>query len=110
MNLQQPSPDIFKVIADPTRRAILDVLQDQQLPVSKICNQFALTQGAVSQHLKILREVDLVKVTKAGRQRLYSANPLPLLQVFEWLLHYQKFWPNRLDALGDYMQRAEDEA
>jgi DNA-binding transcriptional ArsR family regulator len=109
MSLSKSSPDIFKVIADPTRRAILDALQDRPLSVTEICGQFSLTQGAVSQHLKILRDVDLVTVTKAGRQRLYSADPLPLLEVFEWLLHYRRFWPKRLDALGDYLDSMKDD-
>ena len=108
MSSDNTSPDIFKVIADPTRRAILDVLRDRQQSVNEICSQFSLTQGAVSQHLKILRDFDLVIVTKAGRQRLYSANPIPLLEVFDWLLHYRGFWPNRLNALDDYLERTKD--
>lgn len=110
MLLQNSSTDIFKAIADPTRRAILDLLSEQQLSVNEICSQFALTQGAVSQHLKILRDLDLVVVTKVGRQRLYAANPLPLLEVFAWLSHYHRFWPDHLDALGAYLERSETQA
>lgn len=107
MLLQDSSADIFKAIADPTRRAMLDLLRDQQLSVNEICSRFALTQGAVSQHLKILRDFDLVVVTKVGRQRLYAANPWPLLEVFTWLSHYHRFWPDHLDALGDYLERTK---
>lgn len=109
MILQNSSQDIFKAIADPTRRAMLDLLSEQQLSVTEICRHFALTQGAVSQHLKVLRDFELVKVTKVGRQRLYTANPRPLLEVFQWLSHYHHFWPDRLEALDDYLERTKDQ-
>ncbi len=104
------NPDIFRAIVDPTRRAILHALQRQTLQVSEICGLFSLTQGAVSQHLKILRDAELVRVTKDGRRRRYEINPLPLLEVFHWVMHYHRFWPNRLDRLEAYLDGQQDEA
>lgn len=94
---------VLNVIVDPTRRAILDALREQNLFVNEICEHFLLTQGAVSQHLKVLRDVDLVRVKRVGRRRLYEANPLPLLELFQWVAHYQSFWPKKLDRLGNYL-------
>lgn len=101
--------DVFRVIVDPTRRAILDLLKDEPFSVMDICTHFSMTQGAISQHLKILRDADLVHVTRQGRRRLYAANPLPLLEVFHWLSHYQRFWPKSMDRLEKYLDENADE-
>jgi len=101
--------DVFAAIADPTRRAILERLTSGELPVMALAQQFDVTLSAVSQHIRILREVGLVEARKAGRERVYRLNAEPLKAVAEWTRYYEPFWRSRLDALGEYLERqAED--
>ncbi len=98
--------DVFHAIADTTRRAILDLLLHAgEKPVNSLCEQFDMTQPAVSQHLRVLRTAGLVSERRLGRQRLYSLASEPLKEVSEWIEQYERFWQARLDALGDYMDR-----
>jgi DNA-binding transcriptional ArsR family regulator len=98
------STDIFQAIADPTRRALLDKLRNGEQPVKQLAEPFNMTMPAISQHLQILCEVGLVQVRKAGRQRLYRLNPEPLKEVSDWIINYEEFWQDKLDALGKYLE------
>ena len=98
------STDIFQAIADPTRRALLDQLRNGEQPVKQLAEPFNMTLPAISQHLQILCEAGLVQVRKAGRQRLYRLNPEPLKEVSDWVNHYDQFWQEKLDALGNYLE------
>ena len=100
-----PQPDVFRALADPTRRAILDQLRASERSVNEIADSFRLTQPAVSQHLRILLIVGLVRVRSAGRQRFYQLNAVLLKEVYDWVSHYETFWNERLDALGEYMEK-----
>lgn len=91
--------DVFQAIADPTRRAIIDLLANQQLPVNEVAGNFEMSRPAVSKHLKILDECGLVVIRKEGRKRLYRSDPRKLQEVAEWTARYQKFWTQKLDAL-----------
>ncbi len=91
--------DVFQAIADPTRRAIIDLLAEQQLPVKEVASNFEMSRPAVSKHLKILDECGLVIIRKKGRKRLYRSNPRKLREVAEWTSRYRKFWTQKLDAL-----------
>jgi DNA-binding transcriptional ArsR family regulator len=83
-------------VAEPRRRQILDLLAEGERPVNHLAALLGLTQPQVSKHLRVLREVDLVQVREAGRQRLYSLNPEPLKAIQEWLSQYDFL----LDALA----------
>ena len=96
--------DVYGAIADPTRRAILDILRDGEQPVKQLAEPFAMSLPAISQHLQVLCEVDLVKMRKSGRQRLYRLNPEPLKKVSEWITNYEQFWEDKLNALGKYLE------
>jgi DNA-binding transcriptional ArsR family regulator len=96
--------DVFRAIADPTRRGLLDGLLAGEQPVSRLASSFSLTMPAVSQHLKVLREVGLVTEHREGRQRLYRINPAPLRQVVDWIAHYERFWNSRLNALERHLK------
>jgi DNA-binding transcriptional ArsR family regulator len=98
------SGDIFQAIADPTRRALLDRLSTGEQPVKQLAEPFAMSLPAISQHLQILCEAGLVQMRKAGRQRLYRLNPEPLKQVSDWIAHYDHFWQQKLEALGNYLE------
>ena len=84
-----PSTDVFRAIADPTRRALLDRLRAGDVSVADLAGPFRMTQPAVSQHLRILRDAGLVRAEQVGRQRLYQLNPRPLRDVFEWAGMYR---------------------
>lgn len=94
------SSDAFRAVADTTRRAILDELARGERSAGALCGMFDISQSAVSQHLRILRDAGLVEQRQAGRQRLYRLEPAPLRAIFDWVAHYQQFWEDRLDALA----------
>jgi DNA-binding transcriptional ArsR family regulator len=96
--------DVFSAIADPTRRAILDLLSKGEQPVKQIAQPFPMSLPAISQHLSVLCEVGLVIQRKEGRQRLYRLNPEPLKQVSNWVNYYEQFWQEKLDVLGNYLE------
>jgi DNA-binding transcriptional ArsR family regulator len=96
--------DVFAAIADPTRRAILDLLSQGEQPVKQIAQPFSMSLPAISQHLSVLCEVELVTQRKEGRQRFYRLNPEPLKQVSDWVNHYEQFWQDKLDVLGNYLE------
>ncbi|MEM7552551.1 MAG: metalloregulator ArsR/SmtB family transcription factor [Cyanobacteria bacterium P01_A01_bin.84] len=100
----QKKADVFAAIADPTRRAILDILRTGEQPVKQLAEPFAMSLPAISQHLQVLCEVGLVTMRKAGRQRFYRLNPQPLQQVSEWITHYEEFWQDKLGILGEYLE------
>ena len=104
-NRRSESSTVFQAIADPTRRAILDYLKSGEQPVNYLCTQFAISQPAVSQHLRVLLQAGLVSERRLGRQRLYKLEPLALKEVSDWIREYDKFWQQKLDALGDYLDR-----
>jgi DNA-binding transcriptional ArsR family regulator len=82
--VQVTSRDVFRAVADPTRRAMLDRLRDGGLSVSDLAGPFNMTQPAVSQHLRVLRHAGLVEVEQVGRQRHYRLNARPLRALFDW--------------------------
>lgn len=96
---------VFHAIADPTRRAILDLLRDGERAASDLLTPFRISQPALSQHLAVLRRAGLVRPRKSGRRRLYSVEPAPLREVADWIALYDKFWTDRLDNLGRYLDR-----
>ena len=98
------SASVFTAIADPTRRAILDLLRQGEQPVKQIAQPFSMSFSAISQHLSVLCEAGLVIQRKEGRQRFYRLNPEPLKQVSDWVNHYEQFWQEKLDVLGDYLE------
>ncbi len=104
MSRPAASADVFVAIADPTRRALLDRLRLGEQPVKELAEPFAMSLPAISQHLQVLCEAGLVQMRKAGRQRLYRLNPEPLKQVSDWVAHYEQFWQEKLDALGNYLE------
>ena len=83
-------------IADPTRRRVLELVRDAEVPAGEIAAQFPVSRPAVSRHLRVLREAGLVQERRVGRERLYRADPEPLAELREWLDGY---WAGRLDAL-----------
>ena len=79
-----PAVDVFRAVADPTRRAILDRLRSAELSVNDLAGPFDMTQPAISQHLRVLLDAGLVEAEQVGRQRLYKLNAQPLREIFQW--------------------------
>ena len=99
--------DVFRAIADPTRRGILDGLLAGEASVGTLARAFDISLPAVSQHLRVLREVGLVTEERVGRERRYRIRPAPLREVVDWVAQYERFWEGRLDALGRYLEENE---
>lgn len=95
---------VFSAIADPTRRAILDLLALGSRTAGSIAARFPrLTQPGVSRHLKVLRDAQLVNVTINAQQRIYAIKPDGLADLYEWVAKYQAMWPDAIDALERYV-------
>jgi DNA-binding transcriptional ArsR family regulator len=97
----------FAALADPTRRHIVELLAGGERSAGDLARRFTLTQPAVSQHLRALRDARLVRVRRDAQRRMYSLNPRGLAQIDAWLSRYRAFWTMRLDALERALQ-AED--
>jgi DNA-binding transcriptional ArsR family regulator len=99
----------FDVLGDPVRRRILELLAAGEQASGEIGaviqREFGITQPAVSQHLRVLRESGFTTVRPAGPRRLYSVDPAPLRQADAWLDQFRGFWETRLDALGTEVAR-----
>ena len=97
--------DVFQALADPPRRAILTLLRQGSQPVNGIARDFPISRPAISRHLRILREADLVTEIKVGRNRLYELNAGPLREVDDWLAHYRHMWQHQLRNLKRYVEQ-----
>ena len=100
---------VFRALADPTRRELLSLLREREQPVAELTRHFAMSQPAVSQHLKVLKEAGLVSERKAGRQRIYEVDQAPLELAALWLERHTDFWASRLDRLGAHLRRKHGE-
>ncbi len=96
--------DRFGALADPTRRHLLEQLAGRDLAVSELTSGLDISQAAVSQHLRVLREAGLVTARKDGRYRYYQLRPAALTELRDWLDELERFWQERLGALGDYLR------
>jgi DNA-binding transcriptional ArsR family regulator len=99
--------DVFQAIADPTRRKLLRLLADKEMPVTVISGHFPISRTAVSKHLRILADAGLVKERKVGRETRYRLEPTPLLELKEWLSFYERFWDNKMAMLKHYVENGE---
>lgn len=108
MGLPSGKHDVFQAIADPTRREVLKLLTDHEMPVSAISGHFPITRTAVSKHLRILAEAGLVKERKVGRETRYRLETQPLQELKNWLNYYERYWENKLSALQRFVESDEE--
>ena len=94
----------FHALADPTRRAVLDLLRSGSQPAGEIARAFPVSRPAISKHLRLLRRAHLVQERREGRHRLYQLNPEPLKAVDSWLEQYRVFWQNNLTNLKAFVE------
>lgn len=101
--------DIFQAIADPTRRAILVLIATQALTPNALADQFDITRQAVSKHIKILNECELLEQEKVGREIYYELKIDKMKEVDQWLEQFRKIWENRFDQLDDLLTKLKSE-
>ncbi len=101
--------DVFQAIADPTRRSILGLLALQSLTLNAIAENYNISRPAISKHIKILQECDLIAIRDQGRERYCEAKLDKLKEVNEWVAQYKQFWETKLDSLEIYLNKLQKE-
>jgi DNA-binding transcriptional ArsR family regulator len=96
--------DIFQAIADPTRRAIIGLLALQAMTPNAIAEHFDSTRQAISKHIKVLTECEVLRQEQTGREIYYHFNPQKMKEVDTWLDHFRKLWDDRFDQLDDVLK------
>ena len=104
MHRARAHADVFRAIADPTRRAILDRLRAGPTAVNDLAEDFEQSRPAISKHLRVLRQAKLVSETRSGRERLYRLHPAPLRDIAAWIEGYRSFWQMNLTQLKKYLE------
>ncbi|USK77235.1 ArsR/SmtB family transcription factor [Peribacillus frigoritolerans] len=105
MNEKNQERDIYVAIADPTRRKLLRLLADvEELPLNELTVHFEMGRTAVSKHLAILKEADLVISRKVGRETRYRLNAGPLREIEDWVSFYRRFWSGRISLLNQILE------
>ncbi len=99
--------DLFRVLADPTRRAVFERLLQAEMTVSDLKAGFAISQPAISQHLGTLKGAGLVQERREGRFSYYRADPDALVPLVDWVDRYRSFWPERIERLKDVLKRMD---
>jgi DNA-binding transcriptional ArsR family regulator len=100
--------DVFQAIADKTRRDVLRLLAEKkELPISAIAAHFPISRTAVTKHLNILAEANLVQSRKSGREKIYYLHLEPLTELKQWLAFYERFWENKLSILKHVVENKE---
>src|SRR5438874_13641632 len=95
----------FAVLAEPSRRQILDLLRERERSVGELVAKLRLSQPGVSKHLRVLRDAGLVDVRVDAQRRWYQLRPEPLAEVDAWIEPYRRFWSDRLDALEAHLDK-----
>ena len=104
MNARRADNDVFRAIAEPTRRAILDRLRAGPAPVNALAADFAQSRPAISKHLRVLKDAKLVSEHRDGRERVYELEPMALQRVAGWVEGYRSFWQRSLNNLKRHLE------
>jgi DNA-binding transcriptional ArsR family regulator len=99
--------DVFQAIADPNRRAIIQLIAQEKLTLNGVADHFDISRPAISKHIKILTECGLITIDQQGRERYCEARLEKLSEVSEWVETYKKFWESKLDALENYLYQLQ---
>lgn len=100
--------DVFQAIADPTRRRLLTLLADKEMPIAALTACFPITRTAVNKHLKVLHEAGLVSSQRVGRETRYMLQPEPLAEIKQWLTFFDEYWDDKLSALKEFVEGDND--
>src|SRR4051812_50174596 len=98
----------FEVLAEPTRRSILDLLRERERSVGELVERLTISQPGVSKHLRVLREAGLVSVRTEAQRRVYGLRAEPLSEIDAWLEPYRRFWSGRVDGFGGHPGQAPE--
>ena len=98
---------VFRALADPTRRAILALLREGSQPVGAIAGEFRISRPGISKHLRALRDANLVRERREGRNRVYELNAEPLRAADEWIGFYRHMWQHKLRNLKAFLEAPE---
>ena len=98
-------PTTFAALADPHRRAMLELMLERPRAVGELVERLGLSQPGTSKHLRVLREAGLVSVRQDAQRRVYALDPSPLAELDDWLAPYRRLWSERLDALERHLDR-----
>ncbi|MBI2916746.1 MAG: winged helix-turn-helix transcriptional regulator [Chloroflexi bacterium] len=101
-------PEVFGAISHPARRRMLDLLAEGDRHVNAIAGQFKMSRPAVSQHLRVLLNAGLVTEQRRGRERRYRLAPERLGPVRDWIAHYERFWDDHLQRLGEQLTKGRE--
>ncbi len=102
--------DVFQAIADPTRRAIINMIANESMNLNAVAERFDISRPAISKHIKILTECGLVTINVQGREHYCEARLEKLNEVNEWVAQYKKFWEEKFDALELYLQELQSKS
>jgi DNA-binding transcriptional ArsR family regulator len=97
--------DVFQAIADPTRRAIINLIANQPMNLNAVAEQFDISRPAISKQIKILTQCGLITIKQQGRERYCEAKLQKLNEVSEWVERYRAFWNQKIDALEDFLAK-----
>lgn len=107
--MAQAKHDVFQAIAAPTRREVLRLLAKRNLPITEITAHFPISRTAITKHLTILSEAELVSGKKVGREKIYQLHPEPLIELKDWLSYYEQFWENKISMLRHLVENDKDD-
>ncbi len=99
----------FDALAHPLRRTVIEELSRGERPAMALAGGFEVTPGALSQHLRVLRDAGLVTRRREGRLQVYALEPAPLREVAAWAARMTAFWDTKLDALGAYLEKQDEQ-
>ena len=102
-----PIAETFEVVAEPTRRRILDLLVERERSVGELVESLSISQPGVSKHLRVLKDAGLVQVRRQAQRRWYGLRAEPLAEIDTWLEPYRRFWAGRLDALEKHLDEED---
>lgn len=102
--------DAFNAIAEPQRRQILELLKQGERPVLDLAEELGMTQPSASKHLRVLREVHLVRAREVGKQRIYGLDARGLRPIHQWVGGFAEFWSESFDRLDAYVQELKADA
>ncbi len=99
--------DVFQAIADPVRRDIITLLAEQTLTVNSVAEKFDVSRPAISKHLKILEECEIIVINKQGRERFCQIQSKNLIPAFLWIEQYRSLWEEKLDSFENYLVKLQ---
>lgn len=99
--------DVFQAIADPIRRDIIELVSKKMLTVNDIAEEFDISRPAISKHIKILNECNILEIHKEGRKRFCKIQPQQLVPAFLWIEQYKTLWEDRIDSFENYLTKLQ---